>query len=174
MASSLGPRFGYVFVLILSVAASAVHGATVSTCDEVGLRTAIAGGGSVTFACDGTIFLSATLVISNDVVLDGSGRTVVISGSNAVRVLSVKPGVSLTILKLTIADGRHLGTNAVSGGTNARGEAGLGAAIYNDGGSINLIDCTVTNNSVVGGNGSTPSQFAPDKSNNGGIGGGGA
>src|SRR5215216_5542019 len=127
-------RFG--FLLVLFTGAIRLRGATVLTCDEAALRAAATGGGTVTFGCDGTIVLGSTLVISNDTVLDATSRNVVFSGSNAVRVLSVKSGVRLSILNLTIANGRYRGTNAVTGSSNGRGESAFGAAIYNDGGIV--------------------------------------
>jgi hypothetical protein len=54
---------------------------------EAKLRAALTGGGTVTFACDGVIPLASTLVIANDTSLDAVGRSVTLSGSNAVRVL---------------------------------------------------------------------------------------
>jgi hypothetical protein len=149
-------RLGFVISLILSTVAHGVHAGTVLSCDEAALRAAVSGGGTVTFGCDGTIVLGSTLVISNDTVLDGTGGNVVLSGSNAVRVLSVKSGVRLSILNLTIANGRYRGTNAVTGSFNGRGESAFGAAIYNDGGIVDLTNCALTNNSVMGGNGAIP------------------
>src|SRR5687767_941898 len=91
--------------------------AVVATCDEAALRAAISQGGTVTFACDGTIALSNTIVIASDVVLDGTDRNVTISGNNAVRLFQVQSGVSFGAVALALVSGR----------TNA------GAGIYNDG-----------------------------------------
>jgi hypothetical protein len=74
-------------------------------CTEADLRTAMAGGGTVTFACDGTITLNNTITIGADTVLDGTGHQVTISGGNLVRVFSDGSGVTLTMLGLTIANG---------------------------------------------------------------------
>jgi len=45
--------------------------------DEASLRAALAGGGTVTFDCDGTITLANTLVITNDTTVDASGHTII-------------------------------------------------------------------------------------------------
>ena len=58
----------------------------VANCAEASLRAAMAGGGKVTFACDGTISLSGTITNSHDTVLDGAGHQITISGGNAVSV----------------------------------------------------------------------------------------
>ena len=97
-------------------------GGVVESADESSLRAAMAGGGTVTFATDGTIVLSRTLVITNDTVIDGSGHTVAISGNNSVRVFYINPGVQLTLQNLTVANGS----------TNA------GAALYNAGGTVTI------------------------------------
>src|SRR5206468_684286 len=78
----------------------------VTNCADADLRAAVTGGGTVTFACDGTILLTNTLTITNSTVIDGSGHTVVISGGGAVRpfVVSSRP-VQLTLKNVTVADG---------------------------------------------------------------------
>src|SRR4051812_20577934 len=72
-------------------------GGVVTSADEASLRAALAGGGTVTFAVDGRIPLSATLFITNGTTLDGSGHTVIISGSNSVRVLYVNSGAQFLL-----------------------------------------------------------------------------
>ncbi len=74
-------------LLALVVPASPAHaGGVVTVCDEAHLLAALAGGGTVTFACSGTITLTAEIVISADTTIDGTGQDVTISGNNAVRV----------------------------------------------------------------------------------------
>ena len=62
-------------------------GGVVMVCDEASLNAALASGGTVTFACDGTISISATKVIAQDTTLDATGRTVALDGGGAVRLL---------------------------------------------------------------------------------------
>ncbi|HUS33944.1 MAG TPA: choice-of-anchor Q domain-containing protein, partial [Verrucomicrobiae bacterium] len=88
-------------------------GAEVATCDEAGLRAAIQQGGTVTFACDGVITLSQTISISGAVTLDGTGRSVVLSGGGAVRLFEVTAGGALGLVGLTVQDGKSTGGGAV-------------------------------------------------------------
>ena len=45
----------------------------VRSCTEAALRAAMAGGGTVSFACDGTIPLASTVMVATDTVLDALG-----------------------------------------------------------------------------------------------------
>jgi hypothetical protein len=109
--------------------------------DQAGLLSGLAAGGDVTFAGDGTIVLSQTVVISQDTILDGSGHNVTISGNNAVQVFSVGSGVQFTLKNLTIVNGF------------STGGAGVGAtagALFNGGGTVNVVQCGFVGNSAVG------------------------
>jgi hypothetical protein len=109
-------------------------GGVVTNCTEANLRAAMTGGGTVTFACDGTITLAGTITITNDTVLDATGHYLAISGSNTVRVFWVTTNASLSMLHLTIANGR----------------SDKGAGVYNDGGQLLLQNCTLVGNSAIG------------------------
>ena len=119
-------------MLLLPVAARG--GGVVTNCTESNLRAAMTGGGTVTFACDGTITLASTITNAEDTVLDANGHVVTISGGNAVRVFYVNTNVHLTLSNLTIADGR----------------SDMGAGIYNAGGHLLLQNCTLAGNSATG------------------------
>lgn len=123
---------------------------TVTDCSETNLRAAIAGGGTVTFACDGTIVLSNSISIDTKTVLDASGHRVTISGNNAVQVFKVGSDGDLTLSNLVIANGRVAGAAASSYSVDG-GSVG-GGALANEG-VLNLVNCTFTNNSAVGGAG---------------------
>jgi hypothetical protein len=140
-------------VLVASSSITALAGGVVSTCDEASLRAALAGGGTVTFACDGTITLANTLAITNGTVIDASGHGITISGGNAVRLLTVDPGVNLSLIQLTLANGRHKGADGVLGPPITDGQPGMGGAILNNGGTVALTGCTVVSNVAVGGAG---------------------
>ena len=118
-----------VFLPVLSSLADGV----VANCTEAALREALAGGGAVTFACDGTIVLSSTLSNSLDTVLDGANHQVTISGGTRVRVFYVGTNVHVSLLNLTVADGF----------------ARNGAGIFNDGGSTVLSNVIVRNNTAL-------------------------
>ena len=91
-------------LLTLAAPAAPAHaGGVVTVCDEAHLRTALAGGGTVTFSCSGTITLTATIWIAADTTIDGSGQSVTVSGNHRVVVFSA--GRSLNLNALTVADG---------------------------------------------------------------------
>jgi hypothetical protein len=97
---------------------------------------ALAGGGTVMFACSGTITLTNTITISADTTIDGSGQSVSISGNDTVRVFTVNPGVTLNLNRLTIANGRVRGDN--------------GGGIYSSAGStLAVSDCMFSFNSTT-------------------------
>lgn len=80
-------------------------GGVVSNCDEASLRAAMSGGGTVTFACDGTITVTSTLVIDTDTIFDATGHDVTIDGNFANRVFEVQRGVTCTMTGLKIVNG---------------------------------------------------------------------
>lgn len=93
-------------VLVFAMLATPVHaGGVVTVCDEAHLAAALAGGGTVTFACSGVITLTAEIVISQDTTIDGAGQEVTISGGDAMRVFTVTPGAALNLNRLTVAGG---------------------------------------------------------------------
>jgi hypothetical protein len=128
-----------IFVLLaLAFPASPAHaGGVVTVCDEAHLLAALAGGGTVTFACSGVITLTETITIDADTTIDGNGQTVTISGDGAVGVFVVNSGVALNLNELTIANG-----NRASGG-----------GIYNDRGVVTISNCTFSSNSADRGGG---------------------
>ena len=116
----------------------------INSADEASLRAAIQIGGWVGFSVSGTITITNAICITNNVFLDGRNVAVTIDGGNAVRLFYVAPGVTLGVTNLTLADGcRIIITNFP--GTNADG-----GAIYDDGGTVTLVGCTLTNNSDAG------------------------
>jgi hypothetical protein len=169
----------------------------VVTNSEADLRAVMAGGGTVTFACDGTITLASTITIAASTVLDGSGHQVTISGGNAVRVFEVPTNATLALVNLTIANGAAYGADEGTGGAIfnsgtaivdlciftgnlasgadaaeagvVMGGSGMGGAVYNDGtGTLVVKRSTFSGNRVSGGAG------APVDSGWGGDGMGGA
>lgn len=102
----------------------------VINCTEAALRAAMVFGGSVTFACNGTIFLTNTITNHLDTTFDGAGHDVVISGVDAVRVFFVPSNSSLTLKNLKVYNGRSV----------------KGAGIFNDGGTLTLSGVTMGGN----------------------------
>jgi predicted outer membrane repeat protein len=129
---------GILVLLALAVPAAPAHaGGVVTVCDEAHLLAALAGGGTVTFACSGTINLTATIRIAASTTIDGRGQHVTISGNQVVRVLRVNAGVQLNLANLTVSDAR---TGLVGGG------------IYNEG-ILGLDNCSLINNHAGSGGG---------------------
>ena len=116
--------------LLLFLPAAAHSGGVVANCTETDLLAAMAGGGLVTFACDGTITLTGTIETAMDTTLDGSGHQVVISGGNAVRLFRVTTNVNFRVLSLTLADGFSR----------------AGSAIFNQSGLVHLTGVTMRAN----------------------------
>lgn len=147
--------------------------------DEASLRAAIKIGGWVGLGFNGTVTITNTINITNNVILDGSGVAATISGGNAVRLFYVAPGVTFALTNVTLANGSCIVTSGTPG---TAADAG---AIYNNGGTVTLVGCTLTNNSaqslIFGGlarggaifnNGGSVSLFQSAISNNAAIGGG--
>lgn len=147
--------------LVLTLSAnSAYSGGVVSVCGEAALLTALAGGGTVTFACSGTITLTNTISVALDTTVDGSGQSVTLSGNDAVRVFRVNAGTTLNLNRLTIANGRdnsgsgggifNSGTVIINNSTFSRNWAYLsGGGIINfPGASAVISDSTFNNNTT--------------------------
>jgi RHS repeat-associated protein len=131
-------------------------GGVVTTATEAALNSALNGGGTVTFACNGVINLTGTKTISANTVLDATGYGVTLSGQSSVQLFAVNSGVSLTLVNLTLANGK----------------ASNGGAIYNSG-TLMANYCTFTNNTVLGANGTAGAAGADNSSGDGGAGGSG-
>src|SRR5438132_1656421 len=157
----------FVIGLALAYAPMAHAGGVVSICDgtpaaEANLRTALAGGGKVTFTCSGTIILSSTVTISspNETTIDGTGQNVTISGGNALTVFFVPTGVKLNLNKPTIANGSADSgggiynegmltvTNSTLSSNSAQNDAG---GIENDYGTLTVRNCKFTSNTDTDG-----------------------
>ncbi len=158
----------YVVILGLTLMVDGrIHAAgTVTVCNEANLDAALSGGGTVTFACDGTITITTTKSISANTILDAAGRTVSISGNNTVRLFTVNPAVNFSVHNLTLANGRSTNGGAIynsgtlvvsncifSGNSVSNSASGLGGAIYNNMGTVSVINSSFFNNSCRGGDG---------------------
>ena len=133
---------------------------------------------SVSFSVGGTIDLEqGELTISDDLVLDGSGITV---DGNDARVLAIEGGtVRMNGLTITggvagsgagvlMTGGRLAGddltiTGNVADGSTVDGSdttGGGGGGMYIDGGTVRLLNSSITNNSATGESGSGGGVFA--------------
>lgn len=121
-----------------------------SNCDEAALRAALVLGGHISFDCDGILSLTEPLVVNKPTILDAAGHDVVLSGNSQTRVFHVLPGVAFTLVGTTVRDGWHQGPEGPPGGS---GLPGFGGGLYNEGGDVQLIECTFESNRVMGGTG---------------------
>ena len=137
-----------IYGAVTSAPAMLAFSVTVTNCTEASLRAAMAGGGAVTFACDGMINLGDTIPISDNTILDGTGHQIIINGGGGRRVFVVGANGTLTLNHLTIEDG---GIFNAGGAVNLNGvtfygnSASNGGAIYNAG-QMNVESCCFTNN----------------------------
>jgi len=142
-----------VLAAALFLPVAAYGGGVVTTATETALNNALNGGGTVTFACNGVINITGPKNIVANTVLDATGHAITISGQGNVRHFVVNNGVSLTLVNLTLANGRAFD---------------YGGAVYNSG-TLTANSCTFTNNTARGSVGSTGGTGSGG--NNGGPGG---
>ena len=152
----------FVFALPLVCAPQAHASGVVNPCTEANLVGAVSTGGLVTFNCGGpaTITLAATITISANTTIDGTGQNVTISGGALVGVFIVPTGVKLHLNKLTIANGNnHLALGSgitINGGTVTVTNStfsGNEGAIVNDGGTLTVTNSTFSGNTGEWGGG---------------------
>ncbi len=140
---------------------------TVSNCTEAALRAALDLSKKVVFTADGTINLSNSILINSKTVLAANGHRVTLSGKQIARVFYVGGDGDLTLENLVIADG------CGDYGTGDYGADVYGAGIYNEG-AVTAINCTFTNNAVVGQIGLSAPYWGETAGTAGGNGAGGA
>jgi hypothetical protein len=125
-------RFNAALAMLLLLPVATLAGGVVTNCTEAALRAAMAGGGTVTFACDGTITLASTINNVSDTTLDGNGHQVIISGGGTSRVFFISTNAHFTLLSLTVANG----------------SSDNGAGIYNNG-YLDAEDCVFVGNAAI-------------------------
>jgi hypothetical protein len=131
--------------LILLAAGTSVLGDTVITkFTEAELRDAVAAGGRITFSSSGSIFLTQPVTVTNEVLVDGIGAQIQISGKKTTRIFNVETNGILALKNLFVVDGR-----ATSGG-----------AIYNSG-SLALFDCFLERNTALGQSSQPVDEWSP-------------
>jgi CSLREA domain-containing protein len=102
----------------------------------------------------GTITLGSTLTISRNATINGPiTGSIIISGNNAVRVFYVNYGIHFTLRNLTVANGRIKGRDGAAGINSQAGSTAGGGGLYNNGGTVSVVDCTFSGNRAVGGSG---------------------
>ena len=82
---------------LMMVLPAASHAAgVVSTPTLAAFNSALAGGGAVTFACDGTITVTSPEYITANTSIDATGHNITISGGTNSQIFMVSSGVNLT------------------------------------------------------------------------------
>jgi hypothetical protein len=130
-----------------SHADAVVGDGTAASCDEHALGAALAQGGTVTFDCGGapvTIAVTAQQEVATDTVIDGGGL-VTLDGGGQTRILHLasawdQVGPKLTVQNLSLMNGYT--TDDPDTHDTDQG----GAAIYREGGSLDVIDCQFAHN----------------------------
>jgi hypothetical protein len=123
----------FILFCLLNAMNLALAGGVVTQPTEANLQAALAGGGTVTFACSGTITLSQTLSITQDTIIAAAGYQVTISGGNAVRLFAVT-NAAFQVNGLTLADGRFAGAAGTNQTPPIPGQDGAGGCVLNQGG----------------------------------------
>ena len=145
-----------VLLVMVSLPSPAQAGGVVTVCDEANLVAALTGGGTVTFACSGTITLTHAKTIAANTTIDGGGQDVIISGNNTTDLFFVNNGVVLNLSHLTLANGdgfgspnaavfNNRGTLNVSDSIFSENAGGTGV-IYNLEGTVNIADSIFSDN----------------------------
>jgi hypothetical protein len=129
--------FTLAILMLLSPAGSVRAGGTVPDCTEASLRSALAGGGTVTFTNDCNIALTGQIFINQATTIDAGGHNVLIGSSNAVPLFDV--AANLTLRGVSLVNG--VGTNTG------------GALFIQPGAAVTASFCVFSGNTVVGTNG---------------------
>lgn len=107
-------------------------------------------------------YTEAGIMLNKDLILNGAGADTTIvqaaasPGTASDRVFFINNGVNVTISGLTIQNGNVIGDTGQQGSPYVAGGLGrnaYGGCVFNNGGTINLIDLAFSNCSVTGGKG---------------------
>ena len=129
----------------VSTPTTVVGDGTPASCTAAELQAAADTGGVITFDCGAaptTITVSSTIVFTEETVLDG-GDLVTLSGGGSARILYLDSAYNVTTPRLTVQRLTFRDGNSPRGGDDT---ASGGGAIYRDGGSLTVIDCTFIDN----------------------------
>jgi hypothetical protein len=96
---------------------------------------------TINFTVKGTIHLTSTLSITNDVTLNGAG--IVLKGNGSIQDLSITGGI-------TGGGGVTINGLKITGGKALAGASGGGVYIDYTGGTVTLAGCTITGNHAIG------------------------
>jgi hypothetical protein len=120
---------------------------TPTSCTEAALRSAVAAGGIVTFNCGSsatTITVASEIPVAKDTTIDGAG-SVTLSGGGTSRILHITSAWNVATPLLTVQNLTFTG-GFTSDVPNTKSTAKGGGAIFEDGGSLTVINCTFSHN----------------------------
>ncbi len=129
----------------VSTPATVVGDGAPESCTAEALQAAAAAGGVIVFDCGAdpvTIDISSPIIFTKESVLDGGG-TVTLSGAGSSRIIYFDSAYDLRTPRLTV---QRLALTQGNGPAGGEDTAAGGGAIYRDGGSLTVIDCTFTGN----------------------------
>ncbi len=144
----------FLFVAIPGLARAAMF--TVTNTNDTGmgsLRDAITNANAaptavntINFTVSGTITLGSLLpeivnTSPGSLTIDGSGRAITVDGASMFEIFMVNSGATLNLRFLTLAHGLAL--------SNEQGD-GDGGAVFNDGGTLTVTNCTFLDNRAIG------------------------
>ena len=118
-----------------------------ASCTEAALRTAIAAGGIITFHCGAapvTITVTSEIAVNKDTTIDG-GNTITLSGGGTSRILHITSAWNVATPLLTVQNLTFTG-GYTTDVTNTHSTSKGGGAIFEDGGSLTVINCTFSHN----------------------------
>ncbi len=116
-----------------------------ASCTEAALQAAADGGGTIVFDCGAspvTIDITSTIVFTEETVIDGGG-TVTLDGGGAARIFYLDSDYNTPTPRLVVQQLAFVHGQAPAGGDDT---AQGGGAIYRDGGSLTVIDCSFDDN----------------------------
>jgi hypothetical protein len=130
------PRHVFSALVVFSICAALplLGAGVVTNASQADLQTAMAGGGTVNLAFNGTITLTNTITVATSTALIASNQSVTISGNNAVQLFVVPQSVTFVLSNLVLANGLAVGA---------------GGAISNTG-TVQITGCLFTNNGAEG------------------------
>jgi len=119
---------------------------TSTSCTEAAFRSAVATGGIVTFNCGGsaTITVTSEVPVGTNTTIDG-GNKITLSGGGTSRILHITSAWNVATPLLTVQNLTFTG-GFTSDVLNTTSTLEGGGAIFEDGGSLTVINCTFTHN----------------------------
>ncbi|MGV3771740.1 MAG: choice-of-anchor Q domain-containing protein [Verrucomicrobiales bacterium] len=135
------------FVLFLTISTAGRADVVLTSCTEKALRSAIASGGIIQLNCaSNRISINSPIVISVDTTLVSTQQAMALLTTNNTRMFVINPGVKFTVQNLGLFGGKQTSTNAEHGGVIES----AGGAIYNNGGTVTLLNSTFAAHSAIG------------------------